>query len=135
MFSTRPETVDPDALAFIAKARHDLSAAELLLVREDLADVVCFHAQQTAEKALKAALVAAGRQPLRTHDLPRLLDELVAADERWEEIRLMCEALSDFAVSPRYPEWELTAPDADPSEAVKNATLVFVFVLRTTGLA
>ena len=47
----------------------------------------------------------------------------------------MCEALSDFAVSPRYPEWELTAPDADPAEAVNNAILVFMFVLRTAGLA
>ncbi len=116
--------VDPDAAAFVAKARHDLSAAELLLVREELADVVCFHAQQTAEKALKAALVVTGRQPLRTHDLPRLLDELVQTDERWDQIRPLCEALSDFAVSPRYPEWELTAPGADAAEAVRSATLV-----------
>ena len=126
---------DPDALAFVAKARHDLSAAGLLLVREELADVVCFHAQQAAEKALKAALVAAGRQPLRTHDLPRLLDELVVVDERWEEIRVSCEALSDFAVSPRYPEWEVTAPGADPAEGVRNAAFVLEFVLTATGLA
>lgn len=117
------------------KAQHDLSAAQLLLAREELADVVCFHAQQTAEKALKAALVVAGKQPLRTHDLPRLLDELAGEDERWEEIRLVCEALSDFAVSPRYPEWELTAPDADATGAVRNAELVLEFMLKTTGMA
>lgn len=47
----------------------------------------------------------------------------------------MCEALSDFAVSPRYPEGELTAPDADPAEAVRNANLVLEFVLKTTEMA
>ncbi len=97
--------------------------------------MVCFHSHQTAEKALKAALILVGAQPLRTHDLPRLLDELAAGDARWEEIRDLCEALSDYAVSPRYPEWELTAPDADPLEAVRNATRVLDFVLRITGTA
>ncbi len=47
----------------------------------------------------------------------------------------MCEALSDFAVSPRYPEWELTAPDADAEEAVRNASLIMEFVLKTTRIA
>ena len=117
------------------KARHDPSAAQLLLAREDLADVVCFHAQQTAEKALKAAPIVAGKEPLRTHDLPRLLGELAEGDERWEEIRLACESLSDFAVSPRYPEWELTAPDAGANKAVENARPVLEFVLKTTGMA
>ncbi len=36
---------DPDAIAFIEKARHDLAEARLLVKQEALTDVVCFHAQ------------------------------------------------------------------------------------------
>ena len=76
-----------------------------------------------------------GRQPPRTHDLPRPLDDQVETDARWEEIRTACEALSDYAVSPRYPEWELTALGADPAEAVRNAVFVLEFALTATEMA
>jgi HEPN domain-containing protein len=49
------------ARLFAAKARMDLSAAEILARSEgDHADVVCFHCQQAVEKMLKAAILAAG---------------------------------------------------------------------------
>ena len=34
-------------------------------------ETLCFHAQQAAEKAVKAVLVAGGIEPSRTHDLAR----------------------------------------------------------------
>ena len=44
-------------------AHHDLAAARLLLTDVDLpARMACFHAQQAAEKALKASLVHAAIQ-------------------------------------------------------------------------
>lgn len=58
--------------AWIAKAENDL-----LNIRNNLAaqhvpwDTVCFHAQQAAEKLLKALLVYHGQSPSRTHDLVR----------------------------------------------------------------
>ena len=65
-----------DYRAWITKAENDL-----LNIRNNLAaervpwDTVCFHAQQVAEKLLKALLVYHGRSPLRAHDLVALLIE------------------------------------------------------------
>jgi HEPN domain-containing protein len=41
-------------------------------------DTVCFHAQQCAEKYLKALLLQAGSEPPKTHDLRLLLQRLPA---------------------------------------------------------
>jgi len=60
------------ACEWLQKARRDIRVAELAL-GEDLYDEVAFHAQQAAEKALKAVLVALGARPPRTHSLERLL--------------------------------------------------------------
>ena len=53
-----------------AAPRDDLAAARLLLTDVELpARMACFHAQQAAEKALKALLVHAAIQFRTTHDL------------------------------------------------------------------
>ncbi len=43
-------------LEWLARAREDLGAAELLLTHPDLMNMVAFHAQQTVEKTMKALL-------------------------------------------------------------------------------
>lgn len=59
--------------AWLAKAAHDYLAIQNNVNAADVPwDVVCFHAQQCAEKILKAYLVLDERTPERTHDL-RLL--------------------------------------------------------------
>jgi HEPN domain-containing protein len=62
--------------AWFLQARIDLQAAKFLLSAEGevLSGVACYHAQQSAEKALKAFLCAADREVEKTHDLVRLLD-------------------------------------------------------------
>jgi len=71
-----PEAEGP--VAWLEKARRDLTMAELAQAQgENFADQVCFHAQQCAEKALKAVLIAAGRVPPHVHDLGVVLDALV----------------------------------------------------------
>jgi len=66
-------------------------------------DAVCFHAQQCIEKLLKAALIAKGQMPPKTHDLTVLSNLLSSVDPEWhwpvEELRL----LSRSAVVFRYP--------------------------------
>jgi len=64
---------------WVSKAEADLRNAEhtLLLVDYDCPfETVGFHAQQCAEKYLKALIVAGGRNPPRTHDLDALFDLL-----------------------------------------------------------
>jgi HEPN domain-containing protein len=66
-------------------------------------DAICFHAQQCAEKYLKARLSEADIQFGKVHDLVTLLDHVLAVQPDWEVFREDLAYLSDFAVSFRYP--------------------------------
>ncbi len=75
---SRPEL--EEALLLLRKAQEDADAVKKLLPDTDIADsVVGFHAQQAAEKALKAVLAASGDDFPWTHDLRHLMDRLQTA--------------------------------------------------------
>ena len=59
---------------WLRKAESDLAAVELALNAGLALDTACFHAQQGAEKLLKAYLLARGVEFPFTHNLTRLLD-------------------------------------------------------------
>ncbi|MEI6500013.1 MAG: HEPN domain-containing protein [Armatimonadota bacterium] len=61
------------AEGLLLKAHNDLFAAETVIVTGEALDTVAFHAQQTAEKSLKALLVLQAVEYPLTHDLARLL--------------------------------------------------------------
>ena len=66
--------------AWLRKADHDLLNIENNLAATDIPwDTVCVHAQQVAEKVLKAFLVFHGRDLSKTHDLVALLESLSTA--------------------------------------------------------
>ena len=90
---------------WVEKAEHDLSnAAHTLTLQDDCPfDTVCFHAQQCAEKYLKARLQEAQIDPPRIHHLPTLLELLLPVEPSWEGLRDDLAALSGYAVSYRYP--------------------------------
>lgn len=59
-----------DPFAWVARAEEDYRLAQSALRRKQpLLYGVCFHAQQCAEKYLKALLVSRGRDFPKTHDL------------------------------------------------------------------
>ena len=66
-------------------------------------DGACFHAQQCAEKYLKAVLAEADAAFTKTHDLVDLLEKALAVRPEWEVFREDLAYLSDFAVMVRYP--------------------------------
>jgi len=66
-------------------------------------DAACFHAQQCAEKYLKAMLCERGAEFPRTHDLVSLLELVLRAENPWEHFREDLAYLSEFAVAYRYP--------------------------------
>ncbi len=66
-------------------------------------DGVCFHAQQCAEKYLKARLSEGGLSSAKIHDLVALLEQVLAVEPVWESFREDLAFLSDFAVAFRYP--------------------------------
>jgi len=94
--------------------------------------VASFHAQQAAEKTVKAALVIEQIRFPRTHELERLRSLLPAG---WElPDRETLAGLSRFAVAGRYPESLFDAgPEptwADAEEAVRLAESVETAVLN-----
>lgn len=64
---------------------------------------VAFHAQQAAEKALKAVLVSLRLEVPRTHDLSRLLAECAALEAGFAVLADDCALLTPHAVAIRYP--------------------------------
>ena len=95
-------------------AQEDLAAAFRLISDEDLpARLACFHAQQSAEKALKAALVAVKKPFPRTHDLLALV-AIVPDTLRVRLTTVDLAILDPWAVDARYPG---DLPDIERSEA------------------
>ena len=108
---------------WMSKAEHDIvTAIRLLGVTPALPDVVCFHAQQCAEKTLKAFLVGAGIHVERTHYLPRLLELCRGADGSFDDLVADATSLTDYAVSARYPDVEEPDPSAEEAEAATAAS-------------
>jgi len=66
-------------------------------------DAACFHAQQCAEKYLKACMQEKNIPFGKTHSLTSLLDLLIPAVPSWEIMRSFLQALTAFAVDFRYP--------------------------------
>ncbi|QQR80764.1 MAG: HEPN domain-containing protein [Deltaproteobacteria bacterium] len=101
---------------WVEKAEHDLKNAEHTLTLGDDCpfDTVCFHAQQCAEKYLKALLTYLEINFPRTHDLTELF--ILIPDVIFPDITIDGLAeLSPYAVESRYPgEWEpLTRQEAN----------------------
>ena len=98
---------------WLGKARNDLAAAERLVHEsEDLGEIAGFHAQQAAEKYLKALLTWHQLDFPRTHDLGRLLDLAAEIDEPLAQSLRDAELLTPYGVAFRYPG-DADAPDAD----------------------
>jgi HEPN domain-containing protein len=89
---------------WMIKAEHDLRTAEHTLTLENDCpfDMVCFHAQQCAEKYLKALLVYHGVEVPRPHDLTELLPLLPPGVTVTLDVEELAE-LSPYAVGVRYP--------------------------------
>jgi HEPN domain-containing protein len=66
-------------------------------------DGICFHAQQCAEKYLKARLCEADIRFGKIHDLVAILDLVLDIEPQWERYRQDLAFLSGFSVSFRYP--------------------------------
>lgn len=97
--------------AWLAKADNDaLNIQNNLAARRVPWDTICFHAQQAAEKCLKAFLAYHGHEPPRTHDLVALLTECASIDPALTGLEEDCRRLTYYAVTARYPA-DLYEPD------------------------
>ncbi|HEV7163536.1 MAG TPA: HEPN domain-containing protein [Solirubrobacteraceae bacterium] len=121
-----------EALLLLRKAREDADAVEKLAFDQEIADsVVGFHAQQAAEKAMKAVLASCGDEFPWTHDLRYLMDRLerlaVPLPDALGEVR----TLAPWAVEFRYGE---TIDDQlDREQALRLARDIIAWAQAAVG--
>ena len=122
-----------DPLAWAERAEEDYALAQSALRRKrPLAYGACFHAQQCAEKYLKAALVAYGNSFPKTHDLIALNDLCSKAGFYLAVDNDQLDASSAYAVQVRYPGTE-PSPDA-ARQAFATAKTVGRLIRKLLGL-
>ncbi len=107
--------------AWLRKADHDLLNIENNLAAQDIPwDTVCFHAQQVAEKVLKAFLVHRGRELSKTHDLIALLAQCGGIDRTLSDLEADCRKLTSYGIAARYPD-DLFEPDEPEGRELVSA--------------
>lgn len=113
---------------WIQKAEADLIACRRLSKQElaDVADVVCFHAQQCAEKYLKAFLNSKGQEAPKIHSLKILVDLCRQIDEEFQTLILDAGQLEEYAVEFRYPGEPATEEEA--RDALRKAVSLREFL-------
>lgn len=94
-----------EAQRMLRLARRDQAAFAALLVAPGVAlSVALFHAQQAAEKALKAVMCLRGLEYRRTHDLEELAAQLADAGCRPAVDEAELSRLTPYAVEYRYDD-------------------------------
>ena len=111
---------------WLAHAESDLNLARVAREQKDvLPEQTCFHAQQTAEKALKAVLLFKGIDFPLVHDIEELLE--LAKQNGLALPREVSDAgtLTPYAVEARYPGRleEITSSDVDEAIHLAEAVL------------
>jgi len=111
------------ARKWLLYARSDFQLAQIGHLENVLWETLAFHAQQAAEKALKAVLSYNEVDFPPTHNLAVLLDLLPAAISVPSDIEETTE-LSVYAVSARYPQDDDDITEEDYLRAVEQSKAV-----------
>lgn len=112
---------------WLRKARSD-SDAVLALVDAGTFDAACFHAQQAAEKYLKAFLIYHAVASPYTHNLVKLVDLCIPLDASFRTLLPVVTPLVPYAVELRY-DAEFWPDEHTAREAQTFASDVARFVL------
>ncbi len=119
--------------SWIANAEEDFDATKALMrLKKPLLAGACFHAQQCAEKYLKALLILKDVDFPKTHDLPTLDTMCVEAGILTGfDIQQLID-LTEYAVRRRYPGNQPTPTEA--KDAMEISSAVRKFARKYLGL-
>jgi HEPN domain-containing protein len=90
-------------------------------------EIVCFLCQQSAEKILKAYVIAQGESFMKTHDLESVLKLCIKYDNRFSRFEGICPVLTEYATATRYPADEDFITERDMKIALENAREILNF--------
>ena len=116
-----------EARGWFAFALGDLEAARSGRRGRLRPRIVAFHAQQAAEKAIKAALILDDLAPPPKHDLEelrRLLPDVWQVKRRPTSL----DRLTDYGVDAKYPDHIISVTPLDAATAVRQAMAVIRLV-------
>ena len=90
-------------------------------------EIACYHCQQSAEKALKAFLLANGCEVKKTHDVRFLCNECKTVNADFAQIETMCSRVTVYGSQSRYP-FALEIESEDMQLALNDAKKIYDFV-------
>lgn len=126
---TRRPRSDPEVAAWLGKSASDARIARAAVeIEGPLWDQACFHAQQSAEKALKALFVAHDLDVPRTHDLVFLMERVAEREPTVSSLLETASGLAQHAVTPRYPSFLAPETESDAREALDAAAAIIAWV-------
>jgi HEPN domain-containing protein len=130
MNRTREQVIWDFVQGWLQKAEGDLGASERLLEIEEFEDrfISAFHAQQAAEKYLKAFLVRHQIPFPKTHVIQQLLQLAARADSTIESALASSAMLTPFGTEFRYPGEVIDLETA--KQAIREAKHVREAVLQ-----
>lgn len=108
---------------WLRHAQSDLELARAKPSPKVLFEDLCFHAQQSAEKAFKAVLIFRNMPFPRTHNIRTLLDLLPKSFELPDNVQ-RAGKLTAYAVASRYPGVVEPINEEEHQEAVRLAEAV-----------
>ena len=118
--------------------KHDLVKARFVYAHSDLMaatymfenmpakpfEIICYHCQQCAEKALKGYLVYHDENPPYIHDLVRLCMLCTNYDQAFVALVDSCSVLTEYSTTSRYPSDD-EIDENDTKVAIKDAKLIY----------
>ena len=131
-----------DCLEWLRYSSMDIDASQQLYAqrinpRQRPIEIILYHCQQGAEKALKAFMVQNGQFPPKTHDLTELRLICKQWDSHFTNKRLVnhCDFLDPFGVVVRYPNYYLSLDSEHAKRGLNSAKRIYDFVCERLGLA
>lgn len=109
-------------------ASTDLNTAKHLFetMRPRPLEIICYHCQQAAEKALKGFLIDQEAEPPRIHDLGKLCALCAEYDPDFTLLLDACQELTDYATAARYPS-RVEIEEQDAVSALDHAEKIYTF--------
>jgi len=135
--------VSKDCLEWLRFARMDIKAAHDLYSfqqnpRHRPIEIILYHCQQGAEKALKAFIIqhVMSIEGLKTHDLQFLRETCVQWDVKYSKPRIIghCALLDPFSVTIRYPKQGFPLDSGFALRGLNSAKRVYNFVCERLEL-
>lgn len=121
--------------AWLLFPRDDLKGAKKLF-EDGPWNLVCFHAQQGSEKALKAYLRDRAGEVPRVHSLGKLIELCAKTDRTFLRLKSLALSLDRYYIPTRYPEASPGSlpeglPDkSDAKQSLSNVTKILRFVMK-----